>query len=111
MTNEEYFDIQLTDTSLHTQEVMSPKSLGRAVSKSITNGLPGRAFETGEKVKLNETTGKVTLTIPLGPEIFQAIEKAKREGKTLRFVMPNGMPVMLGADTIERLKKIQKKSV
>lgn len=111
MADEKYFDIQLTDISLHTQAVRKPNSFGRAVSKSITNGLPGRAYVTGDNVKLDESTGKMTFTVPLGPEITQAAEKARKEGKILRLVMPNRMPVIFGEDTIERLKKIQKKSV
>lgn len=108
MTDEKYFDILLTDISLHTQGVRKPNSLGRTISKSITNGLPGRAYMTGDNISLNETTGRMTFSIPFGPEIAQAIEKAKRHGKTLRIIMPNGTPVLLGEDTKERLKKITK---
>lgn len=111
MTNEKYFDVQLTDISLHTQEVRKPVSFGRAISKSISNGLPGRAYMTGNNVKLDESTGKMTFIIPFGPEISQAVVKAKKQGKILRIIMPNGTPVLLGDDTKERLKKIQKKSV
>lgn len=111
MTDEKYFDIQLTDISLHIQEVRKPNSFGRAVSKSISSGLPRRAYMTGDNVKFDETTGRMTFTIPFGPEITQAMEKAKKQGKTLRIIMPNGTPVLLGDDTKERLKKIQKKSV
>lgn len=111
MTDEKYFDIQLTDISLHTQEVRKPVSFGRAISKSISTGQRRRAFMTRENVKLDESTGKMTFTIPFGPEIAQAVEKAKKQGMTLRIIMPNGIPFLLGEDTKERLKKIQKKSV
>lgn len=111
MTDERYFDIQLTDISLHTQEIRKPDSFGRAISKTITNGQRGRAFMAKDNVKLDESTGKMTFTIPFGPEITQAVEKANKQGMTLRIIMPNGIPFLLGEDTIERLKKIQKKSV
>lgn len=105
MTDEKYFDIQLTDISLHTQEIRKPNSLGRAISKSISNGLPGRAYMTGDNVKFDETTGRMTFSIPFGPEITKAVEKAKKQGKTIRIVMSNGTPVLLGDDTKECLKK------
>lgn len=111
MTDEKYFDIQLTDISLHTQEVRKPISFGRAISKSISTGQKGCAFMTRDNVKLDESTGKMTFTIPFGLEITQAIKKAKKQGMTLRIIMPNGIPFLLGEDTKERLKKIQKKSV
>lgn len=111
MTDEKYFVIQLTDISLHSQEVRKPRSFGRAISKSLTSGLPGRAFVNGDNARFDESTGKMTFSIPLGPEITQAIEKANKEGMTLRLVMPSGMPVIFGEDTVDRLKKIQKKSV
>lgn len=111
MTDEKYFDIVLTDISLHTTEVRKPNSFGRAISKSITTEQEGRAFMTRDNVKFDETTGKMTFTIPFGPEIAQAIEKAKNQGMTLRIIMPNGIPFLLGEDTKERMKKIQKKSV
>lgn len=108
MTDNKYFDILLTDISLHTQEVRKPNSLGRAISKSMSIGLPGRAYMTGDNVKFNESTGKMTLSIPFGKEITQAVEKAKKQGRTLRIIMPNGTPVLLGEDIKERLKKITK---
>ena len=108
MADEKYFDIQLTDISLHTQVIRKPNSLGRAISKSISSGLPGRAYMTGDNVRFDESTGKMTFSIPFGPEITQAIEKAKKQGKTLRIIMPNGTPVLLGEDTKEHLKKITK---
>jgi hypothetical protein len=111
MSNVRYFDIQLTDISLHTQEVRKPDSFGRAISKTISNGQQGRAFMTRDNIKLDESTGKMTFTIPFGPEIAQAVEKANKQGMTIRIIMPNGTPFLLGEDTIERLKKIQKKSV
>ncbi len=103
-----YFDILLTDISLHTQEVRKPISFGRAISKSITTGQQGRAFMSRDNVNLDEPTGKMTFTIPFGPEITQAVEKAKKQGKILRIIMPNGTPVLLGEDIKERLKKITK---
>ena len=108
MINEKYFDILLTDISLHTQEVRKPNSLGRAISKSISKGLPGRAYMTRDNVKFDETTSRMTFSIPFGSEITQAMEKAEKQGKTLRIIMPNGTPVLLGDDTKERLKKITK---
>ena len=108
MTDEKYFDILLTDISLHTQEVRKPYSLGRVISKSMSNGLPGRAYMTRDNVKFDETIGRMTFSIPFGQEITQAMEKAKKQEKTLRVIMPDGTPVLLGDDTKERLKKITK---
>ena len=108
MTNDKFLDIVITDFALHTQKMRKPSTFGRAVSKSITSDHLGRSYGSINDIKFHETSGKMTLTIPLGPEISQAAEKAKKLGRTLRILMPNGTPVVFGKDVLEGLKKITK---
>ena len=107
MTNDKFLDVVITDFTFHTQKVRKPNSFGRAISKSITSGLPERSYVSMSGYQYDESTGKTTLSLVLGPEISKAIEKAKKMGVALRIVMPNGTPLLFGKDVMERLKKIQ----
>ncbi len=105
--NQKYLDILFTDIKLHTIKPRKPVSLGRKISKSITSKKAGRAFSRNIKITKD---GKLELSIPLGKEFIDALEKARKQGKQLRIIMPkNGIPVYFGKDVIERLQAVVKR--
>lgn len=98
-------DVIITDYRLHTTKARNPKPLGRQITKSFENNKPGRAYS--KNLKLDKKS--VVMSIDLGIKELQ--ELARKKGKTyIRFLYPkNGVPVLLGTDTEERIEALKKK--
>lgn len=100
---EEYCDIVLTDIQGHVQKPRKPVSWNRAISKCLKNKKPGR-FYTENTVKNKVTFNSIndfTKTLK---------ELEKKTGKKVRIFVPkNGLPIIPGKDTLEKLKANKKK--
>lgn len=99
----QYIDIQLTDIKLHTVKPTNPPSFARVIGKFLYNGLPGRIYSKLFLVKKSQTAEpKLQLTIPLSDEWAEKINALEKEGKKVRFIIPNGiLPIYAGKDMVE----------
>lgn len=98
---EEYIDISITNLQLHVTEPRKPSSVGRVIERSIQSKKEHRAYSTDIK-KMDGDTFRLIFH---NPEIEKIIEKAEKEGKKVRFIMPkDGIPVYLGKDASEFIK-------
>ena len=104
--NDQFIDIILTDLQMHVTKPRKPVSLGRSIKKTLTSKKDGRAYSRDMSVSKN---GKFTFSIPLGKEFYKLKEKAEREGKQLRLLIPGfGLYVFTGKDMIEYIKAQKK---
>ncbi|MFZ2975897.1 MAG: hypothetical protein WA055_04720 [Candidatus Moraniibacteriota bacterium] len=102
--NNKFIDIQLTDIQLHVIKPRKPISLGRAIDKSLKSKKGGRAQSRDIS---NSKNNEFTFSISLGKEL---LEKAKQEGKQIRFILPeSGISIIPGKDMIEYIKAQKKK--
>jgi hypothetical protein len=99
--NEKTVDIVFTDIQLHVVKPRKPIPLSRAIEKSVRSGRLGRAFTNNFSIEEN---GKFSISFPTPPELEKVTADAKRRGKTVRYILPEGgIPVFAGKDMIENL--------
>lgn len=103
---EEYYDIILTDVTLHMAKPRKPTSFYRQIEKTMHSHKPGRFFAKNVNIR----DGKITLPFPMPPEIQTAKEKAEKEGKIVRFFMPkSGIPILIAPDVEEKIRADERK--
>lgn len=101
--------ITLRYVVLHATKTRGDNSMARNIEKSMRNREPVRAFADGSALSNIDKSGSSTLKIPLGP-LKSVIEKAKSQGKIIRFCKPKeGIPVFFGDDWNEHYNALQKK--
>jgi hypothetical protein len=101
-----FVDVLVTDIGLHTNLPRNSPTIDRAVQKSIRSGKPGRAYFEQKVVAIDEETRTVTLRFT--PPI-ELIEKARREGKEIRFILPENTPIYAGKDMVEKIQALKRK--
>jgi hypothetical protein len=107
-TDEDEVHIVLTDVTFHSTEACNPMSFARGVQKTITNGLPGRAYYNNSIRRLGSDGVQVHLPIFAG--LQEVVEKAWAKGKRVRFFLPkDGIPMFLGKDAHEKIAALKRK--
>lgn len=100
--------IIITDIQLHATQMRKPTSFARGIEKAIRSGKAGRTY-ANDSIKPVGIDGLI-LTLPNAEGILEVIEKAKREGKRVRFFMPRaGIPVFYGKDAVEKIASLKRK--
>ncbi len=107
----EYYDITLTDITLHTNPVRNPKPWYIKVIEAFKVNKTGR-FYFNNAISIS-TSGNPTLSLPLIshlPEIQREKAKAEALGKKFRIFVPKvGLPIIAGKDTIEKVRQLKEK--
>lgn len=104
----QFIDIYLSDIQMHAVKPRKPISLGRAITKSLKSKKGGRVYSRDINISKND---EFTFSVPLGKELAELIEKAKKEGKQVRLIMPkSGLPIFLGQDAVENIKARKRKA-
>ena len=100
--------IIITDIQLHATQMRKPTSFARGIEKAMHTGKPGRTY-ANDSIKPVGDNG-LSLTLPNADGILEVIEKAKREGKRVRFFMPRaGIPIFYGKDAVEKIASLKRK--
>jgi len=108
--NSEHFNIVISDIQLHSVIPRKPIPWYRAVTKAFKNKLFGKTsrFYTTYQTRLEDGLIKVSFTLP--PKIKKEKEEAEKSGKTIRLIYPpNGIPMILAKDAIEKLQSEARK--
>jgi hypothetical protein len=107
---EQYHDINITDIQLHAAIPRKPTPWYRAITKALNGGFFNKEsrFYTTRQNKLKN--GSMQVSFPLSPEVQKEKERAEKAGKKIRFIFPpEGIPIRLSRDFIEKLKADAKK--
>ena len=102
----QYEDVFLTHIELHVKKFRN-KSWIHTIMKSIQNKKPG-VFH-GKPTITKITDNIYTSAMPIPPDTQAQIDRAKKDGKELRFHVPKGgLPIYPGKDMIEFLEAHKK---
>ena len=94
--------IQLTDMALHTTEKRSTLSIWKKIKESIRTKRSGRFFGAVMKNNLSTDINLTMEDISNDPEFIKSVLEENRKGRKVYVSVPkNGIPVVLGRDTIE----------
>lgn len=100
-----YKVIQLTDLKLHTAPKRPTPSFGKKVREAFHHNAPSRVYNTLPKpmVPTNDNSFIVEI-LKLDPDFVKMVQEEEAKGcKVLISVPKEGVPVLLGEDTIEFL--------
>lgn len=97
--------IQLTDLKLHTAPKRPTPSFGKKVRESFQHNTPGRVYSPFPKPMVPTNDNSFILEIlKLDPDFVKMVQEEEAKGyKVLISVPKEGVPVLLGEDTIEFL--------
>lgn len=100
-----YKVIQLTDLKLHTMSKRPTPSFGKKVCEAFQHNTPGRVYSTLPKPMVPTSDNSFILEIlKLDPDFMKMVQEEETKGyKVLISVPEEGVPVLLGEDTIEFL--------
>jgi hypothetical protein len=103
---QKYKVIQLTDLKLHTAPKRPTPSFGKKVREAFQQNTPGRVYNTLPKPMVPTNDNSFILEIlKLDPDFMSMIQEEEAKGyKVLISVPKEGVPVLLGEDTIEFLE-------
>lgn len=101
-----YKVIRLTDLKLHTMSKRPTPSFGKKVREAFQHSTPGRVYNTLPKPMVPTNDNSFILEIlKLDPDFMSMIQEEEAKGyKVLISVPKEGVPVLLGEDTIEFLE-------
>lgn len=100
-----YKVIQLTDLKLHTMPKRPTPSFGKKVREAFQHNTPGRVYNTLPQPMVPKNDHSFILEIlKLDPDFVEMVQEEEAKGyKILISVPKEGVPVLLGEDTIEFL--------
>lgn len=99
VTEEQTYDLILTDIRGHFLKATNPTPWYRAIMKSFRSGKPGRAFTNA----IETTPDGLRVIFDLPPKVIKEMEEAEQAGKRVRVLMTKaGLPFSPGKDFIDR---------
>lgn len=98
-----YKVIQLTDLKFHTAPKRPTPSFGRKVREAFQHNTPGRVYSALPKTIVPTNDSSFILEIlRLDPDFAKMVQEEEAKGYKVLIGMPKeGVPVLLGEDTIE----------
>jgi hypothetical protein len=104
-----YYDIILTDITLHTNPARDPQPWYKKVLAALKKNKPGRFF-VNNAISKSPQSDVPRFSIPWTVELQAEKEKAELAGKIFRVFVPKaGLPIFAGKDTQEKIAQIKSK--
>lgn len=102
---QKYKIIYLTDLKLHTARKKPTLSLGKKIRESFQNKTPGRVYDHLPKpLEMQKDNSFVLRALQFDPDFMKMVQEEEAKGYKVLIGMPKeGVPVLLGEDTIEFL--------
>ncbi len=102
---QKYKVIYLTDIKFHTAKKKPTPSLGKKVRESFQNNTSGRVYDhLSKSLEIQKDNSFILRALQFDPDFVKMVQEEEAKGYKILIGMPNeGIPVLLGKDTIEFL--------
>lgn len=107
-----YKIIQITDVTFHTNQMSPTSSIGEKVKKSFVKNAPGRAYNHINKEVLFDQKAYIIDYFKNDPEFVQYVQDEEKKGYKILLGFPKeGIPNVLGKDTIDFMNSVKGKRI
>lgn len=110
-----YKVIQITDIAVHTTQTRPTASVGNKIALAFKKKAPGRIYGLMDKDKAvaspPERKAALIEAMKHDPSFLQMVQEEERNGYKVLLELPESIPVMFGADTVEFIASVNGKRI
>ena len=102
---QKYKIIHITDIQLHATPKRPTPSVGKKVRMSFETNEPDRIYSHIEKTKISDKKAYVLDLLKMDPDFVKMVQEEEAKGFKILIELPSeGIPILVGKDTIEFMK-------
>ena len=110
-----YKIIQITDIAVHTTQTRPTASIGNKIALAFKKNAPGRIYGLMDKDKAaaspSERKAALVEAMKHDPSFLEMVQESERNGYKVLLELPEEIPVIFGADTVEFIASVNGKRI